>query len=128
MIERLAECVVRPHPTWQAGAGQLDTGVPPSIVAQFLGHKVIDRPGVLAPEDAVPPEPYLAELASRNMEVTLTTSGPALAEGAGGSGGGAQRSPPMGQDDQSSQGATAGSRPNAGGACLEHAPGTQAGR
>ncbi len=62
-IERLAECVVRPHPAWQAGAGQLDTGVPPSIVAQFLATKVIDRPGVLAPEDAVPPEPFLAELA-----------------------------------------------------------------
>jgi saccharopine dehydrogenase-like NADP-dependent oxidoreductase len=73
LVERLAECVVRPHPTWHAGAGQLDTGVPPSIVAQFLGHKLIDRPGVLAPEDAVPPEPYLAELASRNMEVTLVT-------------------------------------------------------
>ena len=72
-IERLAECVVRPHPVWQAGAGQLDTGVPPSIVAQFLASKLIDRPGVLAPEDAVPPEPFLAELAERNMEVTLIT-------------------------------------------------------
>jgi lysine 6-dehydrogenase len=81
-VERLAECVVRPHPTWQAGAGQLDTGVPPSIVAQFLGHKVIDRPGVLAPEDAVPPEPFLAELASRNMEVSLVTREPAVAAAA----------------------------------------------
>jgi lysine 6-dehydrogenase len=72
-VERLAECVVRPHPTWQAGAGQLDTGVPPSIVAQLLAAKLIDRPGVLAPEDAVPPEPYLAELAARNMEVTMVT-------------------------------------------------------
>jgi lysine 6-dehydrogenase len=72
-VERLAECVVRPHPVWQAGAGQLDTGVPPSIVAQFLAAKLIDRPGVFAPEDAVPPEPFLAELAARNMEVTLIT-------------------------------------------------------
>jgi saccharopine dehydrogenase-like NADP-dependent oxidoreductase len=72
-VERLAECVVRPHPGWQASSGQLDTGVPPSIVAQFLATKVIDRPGVLAPEDAVPPEPFLAELAARNMEVTLIT-------------------------------------------------------
>jgi saccharopine dehydrogenase-like NADP-dependent oxidoreductase len=72
-IERLAELVVRPHPVWQAGAGQLDTGVPPSIVAQLLATKVIDRPGVLAPEDAVPPEPFLAELASRTMEVTMVT-------------------------------------------------------
>ena len=34
---------------------------------------MIDRPGVLPPEDAVPPEPFLAELATRNMEVTLIT-------------------------------------------------------
>jgi saccharopine dehydrogenase-like NADP-dependent oxidoreductase len=78
-VERLAELVVRPHPGWQAGAGQLDTGVPPSIVAQFLVAKVIDRPGVLAPEDAVPAEPYLAELAARTMEVTMVTREPALA-------------------------------------------------
>jgi saccharopine dehydrogenase-like NADP-dependent oxidoreductase len=71
--ERLAECVVRPHPGWQASAGELDTGVPPSIVAQFLAAKVIDRPGVLPPEDAVPPEPFLAELATRNLEVTMVT-------------------------------------------------------
>ncbi|MFL6269261.1 MAG: saccharopine dehydrogenase family protein [Actinomycetes bacterium] len=90
-VERLAELVVRPHPGWQAGAGQLDTGVPPSVVAQFLATKVIDRPGVLAPEDAVPPEPYLAELAARNMEVTLVTRERprSLGVAAGGSGGGA---------------------------------------
>jgi lysine 6-dehydrogenase len=75
-VERLAECVVRPHPVWQAGAGQLDTGVPPSIVAQFLASGLIDRPGVLPPEDAVPPEPYLAELATRFMEVSLVTREP----------------------------------------------------
>jgi saccharopine dehydrogenase-like NADP-dependent oxidoreductase len=90
-VERLAECLVRPHPGWQAGAGQLDTGVPPSIVAQFLARGLIDRPGVLAPEDAVPPEPFLAELAARTMEVTLVTREPALGLGvaAGGSGGAA---------------------------------------
>jgi lysine 6-dehydrogenase len=76
-VEVLAECVVRPHPEWRAGAGQLDTGVPPSIVAQLLGHEVIDRPGVFAPEDAVPPEPFLAELARRHMEVVLVTREPA---------------------------------------------------
>jgi lysine 6-dehydrogenase len=76
-VEVLAECVVRPHPRWRAGAGDLDTGVPPSIVAQFLGHKLIDRPGVFAPEDAVPPEPYFAELARRHMEVAIITRRPA---------------------------------------------------
>ena len=89
-VERLAECVVRPHPAWGAGAGQLDTGVPPSVVAQFLATKVIDRPGVLPPEDAVPPEPFLAELAARNMEVSLLTREPARSLGiAGGGSGGA---------------------------------------
>ena len=89
-VERLAECVVHPHPAWGAGAGQLDTGVPPSIVAQFLATKVIDRPGVLPPEDAVPPEPFLAELAARNMEVSLLTREPARSLGvAGGGSGGA---------------------------------------
>ena len=53
--------------------------MPPSIVAQFLATGVIDRPGVLAPEDAVPPEPYLAELAARTMEVALVTREPAVA-------------------------------------------------
>jgi lysine 6-dehydrogenase len=90
-VERLAELVVRPHPVWQASAGQLDTGVPPSVVARLLATKVIDRPGVLAPEDAVPPEPFLAELAARNLEVTIVTRERAQSLGvaAGGSGGAA---------------------------------------
>jgi len=71
--EVLAECVVRPHPTWQAASGQLDTGVPPSIVAQFLANGVIDRPGVHPPEEVVPPGPYFSELARRFMEVSLVT-------------------------------------------------------
>jgi lysine 6-dehydrogenase len=69
----LAECVVHRHPIWGASAGQLDTGVPPSIVAQFLAWGVIDRCGVFAPEDVVPPKPYFEELASRFMEVDLLT-------------------------------------------------------
>ena len=70
-VEVLAECLVRPYPPWEAGAGQLDTGVPPSIVAQFLAWGVIDRPGVFAPEDIVPPKPFFEELASRFMTVDL---------------------------------------------------------
>jgi len=72
-VEVLAECMVRPHPTWGAGAGQLDTGVPPSIVAQFLAGGVIEQRGVFAPESVVPPEAYFAELARRFMEVSLVT-------------------------------------------------------
>jgi saccharopine dehydrogenase-like NADP-dependent oxidoreductase len=72
-VEVLAECMVRPHPTWGSGAGQLDTGVPPSIVAQFLAGGVIQQRGVFAPESVVPPEPYFAELARRFMEVSLIT-------------------------------------------------------
>jgi len=78
-MEVLAECVARSHPRWRTGAGQLVTGVPASVVAQFLAHGVVDRPGVLSPEQAVPPGPYFAELARRSVEVTLITRTPVAA-------------------------------------------------
>jgi 4-aminobutyrate aminotransferase len=115
------------------GAGQLDTGVPPSIVAQFLATKLIDRPGVLAPEDAVPPEPFLAELAARSMEVTVITREPAQSLGVAAGVRGAERSAAprwirttttrrRGVPDEHAPGAEAGQRgsragqPGAGGA------------
>ena len=64
-----------PAPPGLAGrAGQLDTGVPPAS-SPSSWPKVIDRPGVLPPEDAVPPEPFLAELATRGIDVTPRSPG-----------------------------------------------------
>jgi len=47
--------------------GALDTGVPPSIAAQMIMSGVIKCTGVVAPEVAVDPELFFAELASRNI-------------------------------------------------------------
>jgi saccharopine dehydrogenase-like NADP-dependent oxidoreductase len=76
--EVLAECVVRPHPGWLASAGQLGGSAPASIAAQFIAHKVVDVPGVLPPEQAIPIDPYFDELARRGVEVSLTTRRPAV--------------------------------------------------
>jgi saccharopine dehydrogenase-like NADP-dependent oxidoreductase len=76
--EVLAECVVRPHAGWLASASLLGGSAPASIAAQFLAHKVVDVPGVLPPEQAIPIDPYFDELARRGVEVSLTTRRPAV--------------------------------------------------
>jgi saccharopine dehydrogenase-like NADP-dependent oxidoreductase len=55
-------------PEWGLGV-DVDTGCPPSIVAQMLLSGVISQRGVLAPEVAIPAEPFFAELAKRRMRV-----------------------------------------------------------
>lgn len=52
---------------WKVSCGALDTGVPPSIVAQMIGNKTIAQRGVLAPEECVPPQLFFEELAKRGM-------------------------------------------------------------
>ena len=53
----------------QISAGDLNTGVPPSIVAQMIVDGRIQAHGVLAPEVAVDTEQYFAELAKRNCKI-----------------------------------------------------------
>jgi len=52
---------------WKVSSGALDTGVPPSIVAQMILDGQISNHGVLAPEACVPTQPFFDELAKRNM-------------------------------------------------------------
>lgn len=78
-VEVLADCLVLPHPDWRAGAWQLANGVPASVVAQLLAAGVIAVPGVFAPEEVVPPEPYFAALRRRHMTVSLRSGVPAVA-------------------------------------------------
>src|SRR5207302_5770536 len=63
-----ADCHAGPRAGWGIGP-DIDTGAPPSIVAQMLLSGAIERRGVLAPEDAVPVEPFIAELVRRGMKV-----------------------------------------------------------
>lgn len=64
------DCHARSKPQWHASAGDVDTGCPPSIVAQMVAGGQISRRGVLAPEVAVPVEPFFRELKKRGMKIT----------------------------------------------------------
>lgn len=46
------------------------TGFPASIVAQLLATGVIDKPGAYPVETGVPPEPFLAEMKKRGLNLT----------------------------------------------------------
>jgi saccharopine dehydrogenase-like NADP-dependent oxidoreductase len=63
------DCVVGPR----AGGGvgpDIDTGAPPSIaILLMLSGAIPVRPGVWAPEQVIPPEPFVRELARRGMRV-----------------------------------------------------------
>ena len=69
------DCLVGPR----AGGGvgpDIDTGAPPSIAVQLLiGGEIPLRPGVWAPEQVIPPEPFVRELERRGMRVVERISG-----------------------------------------------------
>lgn len=64
------ETVVNANKDWQVSCGALDTGVPPSIVAQMFLRGEIVAQGVLPPEVAVPAAPFFVELARRQIVMT----------------------------------------------------------
>lgn len=63
------ESLVFPHEAWRASAGALDTGVPPSIMAQMIARGDIKERGTRSPEECVPPLPFFEELAHRGIHV-----------------------------------------------------------
>ncbi|HEY9778312.1 MAG TPA: saccharopine dehydrogenase C-terminal domain-containing protein [Planktothrix sp.] len=63
------ETTVLADKNWKVSCGALDTGVPPSIVAQMIAGKKISATGVLAPEVCVPPEMLFAELTKRSIKM-----------------------------------------------------------
>lgn len=67
--EIVVESVIRTSEKWGFMAGALDTGVPPSIVAQMICNGQITERGALAGEQCVPPIAYFKELAKREMPV-----------------------------------------------------------
>ena len=65
------DCHARANHRWHASAGDIDTGCPPSIIAQMIATGLIDQRGVLAPEVVVPVEPFFRELCKRGMKIVL---------------------------------------------------------
>lgn len=70
------ETIVRAHKRWKLSCGALDTGVPPSIVAQLIAGGMIKERGVLAPEQCVPVQPLFDELAKRDIKITTQVIAP----------------------------------------------------
>ena len=66
------DCLAGARPDWQASAGDVDTGVPASIVAQMIATAVIAKRGVMAPEAVVPVAPFIDELAARGLRVVVS--------------------------------------------------------
>ncbi len=70
------DCHARANRAWHASAGDVDTGCPPSIVAQMIATGKIVQRGVLAPEVAVPVQPFFSELHNRGMKIVLKANKP----------------------------------------------------
>ncbi len=63
------DCHAKANRRWHSSGGDIDTGCPPSIVAQMIATGVIMHRGVLPPEAAVPVAPFFAELRKRRMKI-----------------------------------------------------------
>jgi saccharopine dehydrogenase-like NADP-dependent oxidoreductase len=62
------------HPQWGVSGGTHLVGAAPAIVARWLASGELSRPGVWAPEQVVPPEPFFAELGARGFTTRLARS------------------------------------------------------
>jgi saccharopine dehydrogenase-like NADP-dependent oxidoreductase len=65
------DCHSKANRRWHASAGDIDTGCPPSIIAQMIATDAIAQRGVLPPEVAVPVEPFFHELWRRGMKIVV---------------------------------------------------------
>ncbi len=65
------DCIAGTMKGWEDATCNIDTGMPCSIMAQFVKTGVIKERGVFAPEFVVPPEPFFQELARRHMAVYM---------------------------------------------------------
>ncbi len=62
-LEWRVRATVPAHKEYGAGGGDIDTGIPPAIVARMLAKGEIAGPGVFVPEQIVPCEAFFAEFA-----------------------------------------------------------------
>ena len=65
------EAATWPHKKWNVGGGTVDTGVPPSIAAQWLLKGKIKTKGTIPPEIAFDPLPYFKDLNSQGRGIKV---------------------------------------------------------
>jgi saccharopine dehydrogenase (NAD+, L-lysine-forming) len=63
------DAVTAPNERWKIGGGTVDTGVPPSIAAQWLANGTIKERGAIPPESCIDSIPYFLELSKRGIRV-----------------------------------------------------------
>ncbi len=65
------EAVTWPHKKWNVGGGVVDTGVPPSVAAQWLVDGKVKEKGVVPPEVAFDPVPYFRALNAQGRGIRI---------------------------------------------------------
>ena len=68
-VEWRVRAVVPAHKEYGAGGGDVDTGIPPAIVARMLARGEIAGPGVFVPEQVVPCERFFEEFSRWGVTV-----------------------------------------------------------
>ncbi len=68
-IEWRVRAAIPAHKEYGAGGGDVDTGIPPAIVARMMARGDIAGPGVFVPEQVVPCEDFFAEFARWGVTV-----------------------------------------------------------
>jgi lysine 6-dehydrogenase len=68
-VEWRVRAVVPAHKAFGAGGGDVDTGIPPAIVAKMMASGEIRGPGVFVPEQIVPCERFFEELSRWGVTV-----------------------------------------------------------
>jgi saccharopine dehydrogenase-like NADP-dependent oxidoreductase len=68
-VEWRVRAVVPAHKEYGAGGGDVDTGIPPAIVARMMARGDIAGPGVFVPEQIVPCEAFFEEFARWGVTV-----------------------------------------------------------
>lgn len=68
----ILDCHARSKSAWNAGAGDIDTACPISIVAQMIATGQINQRGVFPPETIVPIYPFFSELNKRELEIKIS--------------------------------------------------------
>lgn len=66
----ILDCFTYSKPEWNVGT-DINTGSPPSIIAQMIDKKIINTFGVYPPEKVVPFNLFIKELEKRNMHLKI---------------------------------------------------------
>ncbi|UCH70176.1 MAG: saccharopine dehydrogenase NADP-binding domain-containing protein [Candidatus Bathyarchaeota archaeon] len=67
------DSIFRSKAEWEATAGEVAVGVPASIAAQMLARGDIQVKGTIPPENCFDPEPFMTELAKRDIKILETS-------------------------------------------------------